>query len=103
MSKPHLQECKTLSDAVRFGFTIHIYCVGPNCAHGRVVPAEPLAALFRARCWPDDFAAVKLKMRCDRCRERSPVVIASDKPVDSRPIGPANGAEYKALVKRLRD
>ena len=94
------EDCQSLGAAVAGGFNIRIDC--RVCAHARIVPAEPLSALFRAHCWADDLASVKGKLRC-RCGAKSSAIHATRVTPNGPPIGPMTGAEYKALVKRLRD
>jgi len=93
------KDCQSLGAAVAGGFNIRIYC--RVCAHSRIVLAEPFGAVSDAR-WADDLASVKVKLRC-RCGATSSAIHATHEMPNGAPIGPTTGAEYKALVKRLRD
>jgi hypothetical protein len=97
---PSEEDCRSLGAAVAGGLNIRIYC--RVCAHNRIVLAEPLSALFRIHRWADDLPSVKAKLRC-RCGAKSSAIHATRETPNGAPIGPTTGAEYKALVKRLRD
>jgi hypothetical protein len=95
-----LAKIDSIDQAATVAINLRVTCKA--CGRTRVVPPSPLEGLARLRRWPLSLIALSGKLRCSTCNSRSVELKVTSDTVDGPAIGPTNGREWQALVRRLR-
>ncbi|RJF92970.1 hypothetical protein [Sphingomonas cavernae] len=87
----------------RSGYGLSVRCTNSKCGHTRIVDAQPLFDLCRAKGWNMHLDHMMNRLKCSRCGAKWPLLKATAQPPDSGPaLGPTTDEEWKRLVRRAR-
>ena len=80
------EQCSTVFEASDGGYAIKISCKA--CKHERVVKAQAVIDLYRAKHIPSpNLIVVGNRMKCAKCGEKYPEVTATNGPIDGQALG----------------